>query len=72
MELGQELMLPQGKQLSLMGYWYFNFDADGKVITQGDFFDYGGMYDAVYPKTKVFATIEIKEGKAKEIDGTFK
>ena len=56
-----------GKQLNLMGYWYFNFDAEGKVITQGDFFDYGGMYNAVYPKTKVFATIEIKEGKASEI-----
>lgn len=56
-----------GKQLNLMGYWYFNFDADGKVITQGDFFDFGGMYNAVYPKTKVFATIDIKEGKADEI-----
>ena len=27
-----------------------NFDTDGKIIAQGDFFDFGGMYDAVYPQ----------------------
>ena len=33
-----------GKEINLNGYWYFNFDADGKIIAQGDFFDYGGMW----------------------------
>ena len=26
-----------GKEINLNGYWYFNFDAEGKVIAQGDF-----------------------------------
>jgi len=27
-----------GKDINLSGYWYFNFDDEGKVIAQGDFF----------------------------------
>ena len=38
-----------GKELNLHGYWYMNFDEDGKVIGQGDYFDFGGMINAVYP-----------------------
>jgi quinol monooxygenase YgiN/ketosteroid isomerase-like protein len=56
-----------GKELDLKGYWYMNFDADGKIIAQGDFFDFGGMYDAVYPKTKIFAKIDVKKGKAQDM-----
>lgn len=52
-----------GKVLNLKGYWYFNFDADGKVIAQGDFFDYGGMMQSVGPKNPVLVTIEVKPGK---------
>ena len=37
-----------GKELNLKGYWYMNFDDEGKIIAQGDFFDFGGMMDAVY------------------------
>ena len=56
-----------GKELNLKGYWYMNFDTDGKIIAQGDFFDFGGMYDAIYPKTKIFAKINVKNGKAQEM-----
>jgi quinol monooxygenase YgiN len=56
-----------GKSLNLMGYWYFNFDDEGKIMTQGDFFDFGGMYDAVYPKTKIFAKIDVKQGKSEKM-----
>ena len=37
-----------GKKLNLNGYWYFDFDAEGLIIEQGDFFDVGGMVAAVY------------------------
>ncbi|MDG2341998.1 MAG: hypothetical protein P8L24_02880 [Cytophagales bacterium] len=56
-----------GKKIDLNGYWYFNFDNDGKVIVQGDFFDFGGMYDAVYPKNLIFAQVNIKKGKASDM-----
>jgi quinol monooxygenase YgiN len=52
-----------GKQINLNGYWYFNFDADGKVIAQGDFFDYGGMMQAVGPKNPVIVTLHVLPGK---------
>ena len=39
-----------GKELDLKGYWYFDFDDNGLISAQGDFFDAGGMLDAVYPK----------------------
>ena len=52
-----------GKQLDLKGYWYFNFDDEGKVIAQGDFFDFGGMMQAVGPKTPVLVTLKVKPGK---------
>ncbi|MGB0633343.1 MAG: antibiotic biosynthesis monooxygenase [Flavobacteriaceae bacterium] len=52
-----------GKDINLRGYWYFNFDDEGKVITQGDFFDFGGMMQAVGPKTPVLVTLKVKPGK---------
>ena len=36
-----------GKKLDLNGYWYFNFDENGFVVEQGDFFDIGGMVGAM-------------------------
>ena len=50
------------KELRLKGYWYFNFDKDGKIIGQGDFFDFGGMLDAVYPKNLIINSMKIKPG----------
>jgi len=52
-----------GKDISLSGYWYFNFDEEGKVIAQGDFFDYGGMMQAVGPKNPVLVTLKVVPGK---------
>jgi len=52
-----------GKEINLNGYWYFNFDADGKVIAQGDFFDYGGMMQSVGPKNPVLVTLKVKPGE---------
>ncbi len=52
-----------GKSINLKGYWYFNFDDDGKVIAQGDYFDYGGMMQAVGPKNPVLVTLEVLPGK---------
>ena len=40
-----------------------NFDDNGKIVAQGDFFDFGGMLNAVYPKNLVFANLKVKEGK---------
>jgi hypothetical protein len=51
------------KEVSLKGYWYFNFDKDGKIVGQGDYFDFGGMLDAVYPKNLVFAAVQAKAGQ---------
>ncbi len=42
-----------------------NFDDEGKIVAQGDFFDFGGMVDAVYPKNLVFVEVEVKKGKNK-------
>lgn len=56
-----------GKELNLKGYWYMNFDDNGKIIAQGDFFDYGGMFDAIYPKNLVFIQIKVKDGKKQEM-----
>jgi len=56
-----------GKELNLKGYWYMNFDADGKIIATGDFFDFGGMIDAVYPKNLVFIQIDVKNGMKQEV-----
>lgn len=52
-----------GKEINLSGYWYFNFDANGKIIAQGDFFDYGGMMQAVAPKHPVLVTLKVRPGK---------
>ncbi len=51
-----------GKQLDLKGYWYFDFDDNGLINAQGDFFDAGGMLDAVYPKNLVVVGINVKSG----------
>jgi len=51
------------KELSLKGYWYFGFDEEGLINAQGDFFDFGGMLDAVYPKNLVFASVQAKAGQ---------
>tara|TARA_B100001996_G_C18600879_1_gene569794 strand:+ start:330 stop:1106 length:777 start_codon:yes stop_codon:yes gene_type:complete len=56
-----------GKELDLKGYWYMNFDKEGKIIAQGDFFDFGGMIDAVYPKNLVFIQIEVLKGKKQQV-----
>ena len=56
-----------GKEINLTGYWYFNFDKEGKIITQGDFFDYGGMMQAVGPKNPVLVTLKVKPGKKQAI-----
>ena len=40
---------------------------DGKVIGQGDYFDFGGMINAVYPKNLVFIQIAVKKGKKDEM-----
>lgn len=52
-----------GKDINLKGYWYFNFDTEGKIIAQGDFFDYGGMMQAVGPKNPVLVTLKVLPGK---------
>jgi quinol monooxygenase YgiN len=56
-----------GKELNLKGYWYMNFDEEGKIIAQGDFFDFGGMIDAVYPKSLVIVQIEVQKEKKQEV-----
>ena len=56
-----------GKELDLKGYWYMNFDDEGKIVAQGDFFDFGGMFNAVYPKNLVFIQIKVKDGKKQEM-----
>ena len=45
----------------------FAFDDNGKIIAQGDFFDYGGMFNAIYPKNLVFIQIKVKDGKKQEM-----
>ncbi len=52
-----------GKDINLKGYWYFGFDNEGKIIAQGDFFDYGGMMQAVGPKNPVLVTLKVLPGK---------
>tara|TARA_B100001057_G_scaffold166641_1_gene167371 strand:+ start:226 stop:1005 length:780 start_codon:yes stop_codon:yes gene_type:complete len=56
-----------GKELDLKGYWYMNFDDQGKIVAQGDFFDFGGMFNAVYPKNLVFIQVKVKNGKKQEM-----
>ena len=52
-----------GKQINLSGYWYFNFDDEGKIKAQGEFFDYGGMMQAIAPKNPVLVTLKVLPGK---------
>ena len=56
-----------GKVLDLHGYWYMNFDDNGKVIGQGDYFDFGGMINSVYPKNLVFIQIDVKKGMKQDM-----
>tara|TARA_B110000858_G_scaffold156790_1_gene179322 strand:- start:77 stop:214 length:138 start_codon:yes stop_codon:yes gene_type:complete len=42
-----------------------NFDVEGKIIAQGDFFDFGGMVDAVYSKNLVIIGLKSKKEKNK-------
>ena len=51
------------KKLNLKGYWYFDFDENGLISAQGEFFDAGGMLDAVYPKNLVIVGINVKAGQ---------
>ena len=44
-----------------------NFDEEGKIVAQGDFFDFGGMIDAVYPKSLVIVQLEVQEGKKQQV-----
>ena len=52
-----------GKKANLKGFSYFKFDDEGKVIKQSDFFDIGGMMQAVGPKTPVLVQLKVKNGK---------
>lgn len=56
-----------GKQLNLKGYWYFGFDNTGLINAKGDFFDAGGMLDAVYSKNLVHVSIEVLPGKMDQV-----
>jgi hypothetical protein len=60
------------KELNLKGYWYFNFDDDGKVLGQGDYFDFGGMLDAVYPKNLIIASMQAKKRKIRKFIDSIK
>mgnify|MGYP006094069587 CR=1 FL=1 len=55
------------KQLNLKGYWYFGFDNNGLINAQGDFFDAGGMLDAVYPKNLVIVGLDVKSGQIDKV-----
>ncbi len=46
-----------GLPLKLRSYHYFNFDAQGQIIEQGDFFDYGGMAAAFTPNHPVVVSL---------------
>ena len=61
------IQVATGKQLNLKGYWYFGFDDQGLLNAQGDFFDAGGMLNAVYPKNLVYATMEVLPGKTDQV-----
>lgn len=56
-----------GKSLSLNSYHYFNFDSEGKIVEQGDFFDAGGMINAVYPKNPVVVSLKAQPGQVDQI-----
>ena len=56
-----------GKVLYSSSYHNFDFDDDGKVIGQGDYFDFGGMINSVYPKNLVFIQIDVKKGMKQEM-----
>ena len=55
------------KTLNLRGYRSFGFDAEGLINSQGDFFDVGGMMDAVYSKNITMASIKYLEGKTDDV-----
>ena len=55
------------KTLNLRGYRSFDFDSEGLINSQGDFFDVGGMMDAVYSKNITMASIKDLEGKTDDV-----
>ena len=56
-----------GKALNLKSYHYANFDDDGLIIGFGDFFDAGGMMDAVYPKNLVVVSLAVQDGNVDNV-----
>ena len=56
-----------GKELNLKSYHYANFDDDGLIIGFGDFFDAGGMMDAVYPKNLVVVSLAVQDGNVDNV-----
>ncbi|MDA7559217.1 hypothetical protein N8768_08690, partial [Flavobacteriaceae bacterium] len=48
-------------------YHYANFDDDGLIIGFGDFFDAGGMMDAVYPKNLVVVSLAVQDGNVDNV-----
>ena len=55
-----------GKEVNLTSYHSFEFK-DGKIISGGDWFDLGGMMNAVAYKNLVIAEFKILPGKEKEV-----
>jgi hypothetical protein len=56
--------VPSGKTAILNAYHYFSF-TDGKISQSGDFFDFGGLMDAVAPDVTTFlATHDVKDASA--------
>lgn len=56
-----------GKPLALRSYHYFNFDDQGKIIEQGDFFDYGGMAAEFTPHHPVVVSLTPQSGSLDEL-----
>ena len=44
-----------------------DFDDNGLIKSQGDFFDAGGMLDAVYPKNLVIVGLDVKSGQLDKV-----
>ena len=47
-----------GKKINLKGYWYFNFDDEGKIESHGEFFDHGGMMKALSSNISLSSTAQ--------------
>lgn len=56
--------VPSGKTAILNAYHYFSF-TDGKISQSGDFFDFGGLMDAVAPDVTTFvAAHDVQDASA--------